>query len=630
MRKYYALTLSLLLTAYSAHSQFFFDVEVDTVWYPDSVIMPPSPLKHQILFIGQVDTVQTTATYGNPAGEVLAKQWHDFIGFTPDDESDDLGWISVNHEMISRDDNIGDGGGMTVFKVKRDPATDTLAVVPQTLSDGRHGKYFNVDFANTVGETGMNCGGIVSPVDGRIWTAEEWYRGDNNSISSVDAEGRPVGVRDTSDFTITTDIPGSFAGKTIKKFQNFNWMVEIDPREAVAIRKQYNWGRQAFEGGVVMPDNQTVYLGEDGTPGLFSKFVADTPGDFRHGTLYVYKHDAEGEDGPWVKVNNRSLDEMLYIGEAAFAKGATMFNRIEWVAQYDGKVYFSETGRDDPGEGLTEGAEMGGVLDYHWLKPVRDRHPNLAAKTDDQVLDFVRAGFFEDYYGRVNVYDPATGLVEAYLEGGPYYEESPEVGAYPDKHLSNPDGLNVMEINGQPYMVICEDLNGTSNARVPAGISNRTCEAWILDMSIAQPTIDDLVRISVVPVGAEVTGAQPTPDGKTLLLNAQHPSEDNPYPYNNSLTYAITGWDEAVAAISTMDKNVTEVEGLRFWADHVQRILRTSEPVDMAIYNVNGKRIRVERNVQEVLVQDLQPGVYLVKAFGLKSRRPVGTKFILQ
>ena len=630
MKKYYALTLGLLLTTYAAQAQFFFDVEVDTVWYPDSVIMPPSPLKHQILFIGQTDTVQTTATYGNPAGEALAKQWHDFIGFTPDTDSDDLGWISVNHEMISDDDNIGDGGGMTVFKVKRDPATDTLIIVDQTLSDGRHGKYFNVDFVNTVGETGMNCGGINSPVDGRIWTAEEWYRGANNSIAFTDAEGRPVGVRDTSDFTITTDIPGEFAGKTIEKFQNFNWMVEIDPREAVAIRKQYNWGRQAFEGGVIMHDNQTVYTGEDGTPGLFSKFVADTPGDFTKGTLYVYKHDAEGEDGPWIKMDSKSLDEMLFIGDSAFSRGATMFNRIEWVAQYDGKIYFSETGRDDLSRGLAEGSAMGGVLDYHWLEPVRMRYPKLEAKTDDQVLDFVRAGFFEDYYGRVNVYDPATGEVDVYLEGGPFYEESPEVGAYPDKHLSNPDGLNVMEVNGQPYMVICEDLNGTSNARVPAGITNRTCEAWMLDMSIAHPTVDDLIRISVVPVGAEVTGAQPTPDGKTLLLNAQHPSEDNPFPYNNSLTYAITGWDDVIAAISDVKKNVTEVEGLKFWADHVQRVVKTSEPVDMAIYDVTGQRIRVSRNVQEVDVQDLRSGVYIMKAFGLKSRKVVGAKFVLQ
>ncbi len=631
MKKCYLSLLAVVLFCYNSYGQFFFDVEVDTVWLPETVVMPPSPLKYQVLFVGQSDKVQTTATNGNAAGEALAKQWHDFIGFTPDSESDDLGWISVNHEMIASNDSIGDGGGMTVFKVRRDPNTDTLQVVEQTLSDGRNGMFFNVDFANTVGETGMNCGGITSPVDGRIWTAEEWYRTSNISISRPDSEGRPVGVRDTSNYTITTDIPGEFAGATIEKFQNFNYMVEIDPREAKAIRKQYNWGRQPFEGGALMPDNQTVYLGADATPGLFTKFIADTPGDFTRGTTYVYKHDLNDSiNGNWVEMDNMSLDEMLYFADSALMEGATMYNRLEWLTQYDGKVYMSETGRDNIGDRFEEGAAMGGVLDYHWLEPVRARHPNLEAKTDDQVIDFVRAGFYNDYYGRVLVYDPATDEVETYLNGGPFYEESPEVGAYPDKHLTNPDGLNVMVVNGQPYMVINEDLNGTSNARVPAGIGNRTCEAFLLDMNKANPTVNDLVRISIVPVGAEVTGAQPTPDGKTLLLNSQHPSTDNPFPYNNSLTYAITGWDDAVAAITAVEDQVTEVEGLKFWADHVQRVLRTSERVDMALYDVMGRRLRVVRNVTEVDVHDLQSGTYIMRAFGHESNKVVGAKFILE
>lgn len=93
--------------------------------------------------------------------------------------------------MILADDKIGDGGGMTVFKVKRDPSSDTLIIVEQSLEDGREGMFFNVDFVNTVGETGMNCGGINS-LDGRIWTAEAWFRTSTNSIYNGGA-----GVRDT-------------------------------------------------------------------------------------------------------------------------------------------------------------------------------------------------------------------------------------------------------------------------------------------------------------------------------------------------------------------------------------------------------------------------------------------------
>lgn len=127
--------------------------------------------------------VETTKTYGNPAGKAVAKEWHDFIGFTADNTGKYLGWVSVNHEMICHDDRIGDGGGMTVFAVKRDPITGLLEVAEQELQDGRRGKFFNVDFANTVGETGMNCGGIQSP-DGRIWKAEEWFRTSNTSINN--------------------------------------------------------------------------------------------------------------------------------------------------------------------------------------------------------------------------------------------------------------------------------------------------------------------------------------------------------------------------------------------------------------------------------------------------------------
>ena len=71
---------------------------------------------------------------------------------------------------------------MTVFKINR-AADGSLEIVDQNLSDGRTGQFFNVDFVNTVGETGMNCGGITAP-NGRIWTAEEWFRTSTASINT--------------------------------------------------------------------------------------------------------------------------------------------------------------------------------------------------------------------------------------------------------------------------------------------------------------------------------------------------------------------------------------------------------------------------------------------------------------
>jgi len=327
-------TVLLLTMAFgmigNAFGQLTFDptinTSISTHLLNDEVVLPSSPIKSQILFIGGIDTVQTTATYGNAAGQAIAKQWHDFIGVTPDTLNDGEYWISVNHEMISTDSMIGDGGGMTVFKVSAD-AKGMMTVENQTLTDGRSGKFFNVDFVNTVGETGMNCGGINSGVDGRIWTAEEWFRTSNASLG---------GARDTADWTIATDLPGDINGKTVKKYQNFNWFVEIDPREAVAIRKQYNWGRLGYEGGAIADDNKTVYMGHDGTPGFFTKFVADVAGDFTEGTFYVYKQD---DAARWVEIDNETFDNMLYLTDTAVSHGATIFNRLEWVAIDQHEIY---------------------------------------------------------------------------------------------------------------------------------------------------------------------------------------------------------------------------------------------------------------------------------------------------
>ncbi len=612
---------SALVTSLHAQSIFGTELELPEGYTPSTVLMPPSPLDLQVLFIGGHDLVQTTATYGNPAGQTIAKEWHDFIGFTPDETGESLGWVSVNHEMIYRDDRIGDGGGMTVFRVTRDPITGLLEVVNQELEDGRKGEFFNVDFANTVGETGMNCGGISSVVDGRIWTAEEWFRTSNASVNgsstrpNVDGIGSlPTlpedndigsirfnqGVRDTSAYTISSDITG-FNGLEVAKYENFNWMVEIDPRQAIAIRKQYNWGRQGFEGGSIALDNKTVYLGVDATPAPWVKFVADTPGDFTSGKTYVYKHDS---DAKWIEIDNGNPLKMLNFADEAWAVGATMYNRIEWTAidPASGKIYMTETGRDTPGSNWRDEVEEGGVYAPHHL--TRATEQGLSEPDEDDT--------YWDYYGRVLVYDPATEEISVQIEGGPYFENSPAEADYPNKHLSNPDGINVIRIDGQSFLLIQEDLNGTSFGRMPEGIGNRTCEVFLLNLALEGTTIDDLIRITAVPAGAEVTGGIMTPDGKSLLLNSQHPVNLNPFPFNHSLTFAIHGFDEiTVNNLDTPD--MPETSEFTIYPNPTTRLVYLNEMMDVALYNASGQRVRVFRNVNQIDVSQLPAGAYFLQ-----------------
>lgn len=604
MTKRFSLLFALALLCVGVNAQTLFDNEISIPagYAPTEVVMPPSPLTTQVLFVGGTDLVQSTPTYGNPAGETVAKEWHDFIGFTPDETGASLGWVIVNHERIVADDLLGDGGGMTSFRVAR-AADGTLEILDQTLPDGRSGQFFNVDFANTTGETGMNCGGISSIVDGRIWTAEEWFRSSNASIY-----GGGDGVRDTSDFTITnSDIPG-WNGVTLEKYQNFNWMTEVDAKNAVALRKQYNWGRQPFEGGAVAPGNQIVYLGPDATPGFFGMFVAQTPGDFTKGTLFAYKHDKPG--WPWVPIweDGAMLDHKNF----AVEKGATMFNRIEWVAlnPKNNFVYFTATGRDNPGSRWSDENAAGAV-----------HHPANIARAAAQGVSSPNDEDYWDYYGRIWEYNPTNGETRIYLEAGPYFADSPEEGDYPEKHLSNPDGLSVMLIDDKPFLVIQEDLNGTSNGRTPAGISNRLCEMYILDLSITNPSIDDLIRISAVPAGAEITGAIQTPDGNSLLVNVQHPSTDNPFPYNHSLTYAIHGFNSIDVDNLTNPNPVdlsygtsqSETEAFSVYPNPTTRTVFLNNVTDVAVYNNAGQRVLVKRNTMEVEVGHLNPGVYYIQ-----------------
>lgn len=611
------IALCLMTTTIFAQT---FPTSIQPEFGAKEVKLVESPIDAQILFIGGETMVQTTATYGNPAGEAPAKQWHDFIGFTPDPNEPGAGWVSVNHERIEANDNIGDGGGMTVFKVKR--SGDTLEVVSQTLDDGRTGQYFNVDFANTVGETGMNCGGIVSDFDGRIWTAEEWFRTSNANINYGD-----TGVRDTTDFTLNTPEFPAYDGQTISKYQNLNWMVEIDPKQAVAIRKQYNWGRQPFEGGVVLPDNKTVFLGPDNTPGYFGKFEADTPGDFTKGTLYVYTGDREVK---WTAIDNSSLDNMLNHFELATQAGATMFNRIEWVT-FDAAtnaVYFTATGRDNPGGRLAAAAEAGATVGEH--TQIRSVQQGLG-------VNGWASSDYVDYYGRIMKYDLATEQISVHMEGGPdIAEANVKVCDYPEVHLSNPDGLTTyVNSNGKSYLIIQEDLNGDTYGRTPTGTFGnfgrlRTCEMFALDLAIENPTYEDLVRIAIIPYGAEITGARQTADGKTLLVNSQHPNEDNPYPYNNSLTIAINGIDEVLnGVVSNTDDteliNNVGNDGTSFnvFPNPTTRSVTFDEAMDVAIYDVTGKRLKVYRDSKTIDVSTFEAGIYFLRNTDNKTAKLV-------
>lgn len=596
------LTAAIVAATFTMRAQDF-PVRIEPVsmvpYLQGRITVPPSPLKYQNIFVGGVDTVETSL------GRAAAKQWHDYIGYAADPSGASLGWAIVNHEMIEANDKIGDGGGMTMFKLGK-KLDGTVEVLNQTLSDGRSGKFFNVDFKNTVGETGMNCGGISW--NGRVWTAEEWYQTSNKGIY-VDG----AGIRDTAEFEIGKMVPSGFTGldgKKIKKYQNLNWMVEINPRDAKAVRKQYNWGRQGFEAGVVMADQKTVYLFEDGDAGksLLSKFIADAPGDFTKGNLYFYKQNAGQFTGTWIQVpNNPATDWDILVAPHAWAKtqGITGFTRLEWgqLNKTDGKIYITETGNDKPGSRYKSALAEGWTLPKHTY----DRAAAQGFSIDSSA--------YWDYYGRVLVFDPTDNSVKSYIEGGPYITDAQAVPSqYPDKHLSNPDGIGFLYVNGKTFMVIEEDLNGVNWGRMPnTGMRGTNCEAWLLDMS-KPATIDNLYRLAISPYGSEITGFASFDDGNIVLINSQHPDNVtiSDAAAKNSLTFALSGLKQLVSSIDKDDQE--RPQGfVGVFPNPTSSQLNFSEATDAALYDATGARVRVVRNATTVDIADLAAGVYYIR-----------------
>jgi secreted PhoX family phosphatase len=548
-----------------------------------TILIPASPLKYDVLFTGGVDYVH------NADGDsALAKEWQDFTGFVPINGRSDSGYVIVNHERIEADPINGDGGGMTVFTVSFNQSTQSWDVVNHP-----DGKYRNVDFS-AVGGTGANCGGVQTSW-GKVFTAEEWGSAfaDNPTIYQGGA-----GITDTSDYTVTT-FNGNPENTAIKKYQNFQYMVEVDVANAVAVRKNYNMGRYDHEGGWIASDRKTMYLTDDKSSGaVLFKFVANVAEDFSTGQLYCFKQSADGMSGTWEALS-MDLNTMLNARDAAFALGATVFMRLEWVEGInDGTIFITETGRGKT-QSVKSALLAGGRLANHLM--------HLDA--NDGIID----SSFTDMWGRVLRLNIASGKIETALEAGGNISTGYKANS---NHLSSPDGLASTIIDGRTYLVINEDMNPSGIPANPAHFVNKLNEIYILDVTADTEgksySVEELTRFIAGPSGCETTGGRFTPDGSTYIVNIQHPSTSNTPPFDHSVTVAITGykqiWSEALGL-----KQVNDIEGFGIYPNPASRELYLNKEMDVAIYNMEGKRVMVERKTKVLDISALASGTYIVQ-----------------
>ncbi|KAJ54361.1 hypothetical protein ACMU_18205 [Actibacterium mucosum KCTC 23349] len=403
---------------------------------------------------GKIGVIQSVA-----GEDLIVSNDPDFNAFLP--TGDNTGYLFTNWENRP--------GGMSRALLNR--AEDGSWSVDMDATD-------MIDFSSVNG-TWVNCFGTMSPWNTPL-TSEELYF--DNTADWNNAEYKYI-----EDNLLLAKYLGE------DKYPNpydYGYIVEItDPAGSATPVKHFTMGRFSHENSVVMPDEKTAYLSDDGTDVVFYKFVADTAGDLSSGTLFAAKMTQEAAFGSdaattafnisWIELAHGTNDEIGAwirdydgIGMDAYVAGETSYISDEDVLEWargeaaDNRVAFLESRKAAVAKGATaEFRKMEGV--------------NISAAAIENGFPFMYMAMSEiskgmsDDEGDISVTENKCGVVyEMRLDAnfnvsrmspvvaGHGYNKENEANACPVDSISNPDNLIVL---ADGAVVIGEDTSKHEN-----------------------------------------------------------------------------------------------------------------------------------------------------------------------
>lgn len=161
------------------------------------------------------------------------------------------------------------------------PMTMALAAIDQDKADGAlsMGMLKNIDMSGVYG-LWIPCAGSLSP----------W----NTHLGSEEYE--PDARKAETDVTVLAPMNTYYGNTTAARAYNYGVSPEVTVKAdgTATVVKHYSMGRISRELNQVMPDNRTVYMGDDGTNvGLFM-YIADKEKDLSAGTLYAARWTQTG------------------------------------------------------------------------------------------------------------------------------------------------------------------------------------------------------------------------------------------------------------------------------------------------------------------------------------------------
>lgn len=446
----------------------------------------------------QVLAQQTdTALDGNQMGDILAAD-----GTTVIKSSNDPDFNGV----------ISDGGtGYYVYTNWEDRPGSMGRVHVDNLTGAGYGTVTldgMLDFSG-VGGTWVNCFGTVSPW-GTPHSAEELYFDDTADWFDA-SNSRPQAL--ASYLGYPTDGSGDWPNP-----YRYGYIVELtNPADGVLANVVPNkleaLGRFSHENSVVMPDQKTVFLSDDGTGVVFFKFVADLAGDLSAGTLYAAKATQANATDPqeaafaieWIELANMTEADIetaiaSYDGTFADANYITDEEICDWAESKTGtdldcdtdtsvdanpyaddRVAFLESRKAAVALGATgefrkmEGVNINWTLASDWWNAGAADGPQaymyMAMSSFDKTMSddlgdiqldgangkcgvVYRMKLVENAAGDVDVSTMVPAIV-----GGPYYADR-SVNECNVNNISNPDNLVILD-DGR--VLIGEDTGNHEN-----------------------------------------------------------------------------------------------------------------------------------------------------------------------
>lgn len=290
---------------------------------------------------------------GNPIKDPSSPDGKYFISDAPDSNSL-LNPINGKHYMVTHYEYQSiDAAGKSAYGIV--PASMSLTELSQDAKTGelKEKSVKKIDFS-AVNGLWIPCNGSLSPWNTHLGSEE--YEPDARLYLDPTSSTRTQ---------VDTFAQFYFGDKTKANpyFYGYTPEIIVDNKGEASVVKHYSTGRFSHELAKVMPDNKTVFYGDDGGNTAMFMYVADKEKDLSAGTLYAAKFKQTGTD------NGGSGDlEWINLGHATNA---------EVKAIIDSGITFNDIFEtsDVPAEGFTaiKTYSNGGKVEYLKLKPGKEK-----------------------------------------------------------------------------------------------------------------------------------------------------------------------------------------------------------------------------------------------------------------